>query len=143
MGGCQSKPKTESSLEDQYPKFAGKQQRTASIVSNGGNVAQTNGGVTVLPSPVKRVSISEPPPSERRSSIPTRQTQATSPIQPIYVKHSKTMPPPGSPVDYEVLEREAHIENYRMMEQEFTKNPQQFIVNQLLLSVQLFKNFER
>lgn len=59
----------------------------------------------------------------------------------------QTQPPTSSyrsaGVDYEALEREALKENYLALKESYMKNPTQFLANQMLLSVQFFKNFDR
>jgi hypothetical protein len=41
------------------------------------------------------------------------------------------------------LERETQRFNYNTMKEDFIKSPHEFLVNQLVMSIQFFRNFER
>jgi hypothetical protein len=59
----------------------------------------------------------------------------------------RTPPPVSSSaaggVDYSALEANAQEENFAALRKDFAENPTLFLVNQLMLSVQFFKNFDR
>ena len=46
-------------------------------------------------------------------------------------------------VDWVKLAKETQEENYKVLREEFRRNPQLFLANQLMMSVQFFKNFDR
>ena len=46
-------------------------------------------------------------------------------------------------VDWVKLAKETQEENYNILREEFRRNPQLFLANQLMMSVQFFKNFDR
>ena len=46
-------------------------------------------------------------------------------------------------VDWTKLAKETQEENYNILREEFRRNPQLFLANQLMMSVQFFKNFDR
>ena len=48
-----------------------------------------------------------------------------------------------SRVDWENLERNIQQENLKNLREDLHSNPQRFLVNQILLSVQFFKNYEK
>jgi hypothetical protein len=53
----------------------------------------------------------------------------------------------GEPVKYKIdwlsLERSTQLMNLEHLRQDLNDDPQRFLVNQILLSVQFFKNFEK
>ena len=48
-----------------------------------------------------------------------------------------------SRIDWENLERNIQQENLKHLREDLHTNPQRFLVNQILLSVQFFKNYEK
>jgi len=42
-----------------------------------------------------------------------------------------------------MLERHAQTSNYAVLKEDFESDPQLFLLNQILMTVQFFKNFER
>ena len=48
-----------------------------------------------------------------------------------------------SRVDWENLERNIQQENLKHLREDLHSNPQRFLANQILLSVQFFKNYEK
>ena len=46
-------------------------------------------------------------------------------------------------VDWIKLAKETQEENYKILREEFRRSPQLFLANQLMMSVQFFKNFDR
>ncbi len=53
-------------------------------------------------------------------------------------------PQPARPqIDFGRLAADTQEENYQVMKEEFRKNPSLFLSNQLMMSVQFFRNFDR
>ena len=46
-------------------------------------------------------------------------------------------------LDWAGLEKDTQRFNYEALKEDFVKDPQLFLVNQLLMTVQFFKNYER
>lgn len=46
-------------------------------------------------------------------------------------------------INWDAIGKEAQANNYMLLKKDYLENPDQFLANQLLLSVQLFKNFDR
>jgi hypothetical protein len=46
-------------------------------------------------------------------------------------------------LDWQGLERDTQRFNFEMLKEDFKKNQTLFLVNQLLMSVQFFKNYEK
>ncbi len=55
----------------------------------------------------------------------------------------QTPPQTRGTINYSALEREMQMENYAILREDFYKNPDKFILNQLMLLVQFFPNFDR
>ena len=48
-----------------------------------------------------------------------------------------------SNINWEAIEKETQAENYTHLKRDYLENPDQFLANMLLLSVQMFRNFDK
>ena len=136
MGNSCSKGGKSQTISDRPPEAP-----AAVVVSKNGTA---NGAV---PSKVPKVTI-EPPDTAAPPTTARRESRTESRSSDPPYGHAPSTGSTGNygrttGLDYEALEREAKKENYLQMREDFLRNQKQFLVNQLLLSVQFFKNFEK
>ena len=145
MGSKNSKPNEWDNKD--YAKY--KKDKKKREKKNGSNAAPApippNPSPIPQPTPIRPEKLHESPPMKKTSRI----NRHSPPDSGIATPTPTTTESGGYGrsgtlhINYEVLEKQTQRENFRILREEFLNKPNLFLIKNLMLSVQFFKNFDR